>query len=505
MITPRLTRRFGRVPLLLIATVVGVVLVGGAIIRLSGGISDSQNDPTVILHVVERSDFEAFVTEPGDVVSSNNVDVRCQVESRGSSGTAIVSIVEEGTWVEPGDLLVEFDSSVLENELIAQKIVAAQDKSALIQANSNLANAERTLNEYIEGLYEQEADILESAVFVAEEELRKKDLELESTRRMAGRGLIKPLQVTASEFAVEKSKKDVAAARRALRVFREFTREKKVGEFNAEIEKQKANVEAAEFTLELSRQKLSEIEEQIGFCKIKAPSEGQVVYANERHKGEPVVIEEGSYIRYNQIVARLPDIRRMQVDVKINESHVNRVKPGMSARIILDADPDNPLKGVVTEVAPYPFPMRWHGSPLEYGVDVAITDPPPTIRPGLRAKVSIFFEAQEAVLQVPLAAVIAHNDRHYCLVQEDKQWRVQKVDIGPNNNNDVVVKSGIDAGDRVSLTPFRFIDRSELPQPVPDTEESVASSSERGETDDKGGKSVPSQVSALAIPSAPGS
>lgn len=461
-VSRRWTGRYGRVTVILPVIAGSIILLFFAL----DGMKDTwapQAEQTLLLHSVERSKFEAFVTEPGDIVSSSNVEVRCQVESRGSAGVTIVSLCEEGTEVKKGDLLIQFDDSVLQNELIAQQIVVAKDKSALIQAESNLSNAERTLREYVEGLFQQEVEMLESAVFVTEEELRRKELELASNRRMAAKGILKPLQVSAGEFAVEKCRKDVAASKRALDVFKKFTRERKVGEFTAEIEKQKANVEAAQFTQKLSNQKLREISEQIAHCTIRAPAAGQVVYANERQRGEPVVIEEGSQIRYNQIVARLPDIKKMQVDVKINESHINRVTTGMRAEITLDADPEKQLSGTVNRVAPYPFPMRWHGAPLEYGVEVTIVNPPVTIRPGLRAKVKIFFEAEDAVLQIPLAAVIAHEDSHYCLVRDGENWNPTPITIGPNNNNQVVVIDGITEGDQVALTPFRFIQRADLP------------------------------------------
>ena len=461
-VSQRWSGRYGRVSIIIPAVLCGVILLLLTFNRKEGA-WPSQAEQTLLLHFVERSKFEAFVTEPGDIVSSSNVEVRCEVESRGSAGVTIVSLCEEGTEVETGDLLVQFDDSVLQNELIAQQIVVAKDKSALIQAESNLSNAERTLREYVEGLFQQEVETLESAVFVTEEDLRRKELERASHRRMASKGILNQLQVTAGEFALEKSRKDVAASKRALDVFKKFTRERKVGEFTAEIEKQKANVEAAKFTQKLSNQKLLEISEQIDHCTIRAPAAGQVVYANERQRGEPVVIEEGSQIRFNQMVARLPDIKQMQVDVKINESHINRVSPSMRAEITLDADPEKLLFGEVKHVAPYPFPMRWHGAPLEYGVEVAIKDPPPTIRPGLRAKVKIFFEAKDSVLQIPLAAVIAHEKSHYCLVRDGDDWEPTPIIIGPNNNNQVVVIEGITEGDQVALTPFRFIQRADLP------------------------------------------
>ena len=225
----RWSGRYGRVSVIIPVALSGVILLLLTLNRKEG-IWTQQAEQTLLLHSVERSKFEAFVTEPGDIVSSSNVEVRCEVESRGSAGVTIVSLCDEGTEVEKGDLLVQFDDSVLQNELIAQQIVVAKDKSALIQAESNLANAERTLREYVEGLFQQEVETLESAVFVTQENLRRKELELASNRRMAAKGILNQLQVSAGEFALEKSRKDVAASKRALDVFKKFTRERKVGQ-----------------------------------------------------------------------------------------------------------------------------------------------------------------------------------------------------------------------------------------------------------------------------------
>ena len=212
--------------------------------------------------------------------------------------------------------------------------------------------------------------------------------------------------------------------------------------------------------MDLSTSRLADIQEQIIKCKVLAPSEGQVVYANDERRG--VVIEEGAIIRDNQVVVRLPDIKNMEVAVRINESHVNRIETGQIAKIELDADPDNPLDGEVRQVAAYPFPLRWHGAPLEYDTKVTVINPPSSLRPGLRAKVKIYFESQLGVLQVPLASVMEHDESHYCLVRTDTGWDTRRVTIGTNNNTHVVIKNGVSEGDVVTLTPFRFIQRSEL-------------------------------------------
>lgn len=458
------SHRRGRVRMPIIVVACLTIMAVGIYVWTTRSGDQQGTDETVLVQRVERGDFEAFVTEPGDVASSSNVEVRCRVKSRGAAGTAIVKICEEGVNVAKGDFLIQFDDSVLQQELLAQKIVVTNDKALLVQANNDLANAKRTLREFDKGTYQLEIEKLDSEVFVAQEERQRAEVSLAHGEKLFARGFITRLQLKAEQFAFEKAKKDLAAAESKRKVYIEFTREKMIGEYEAEIKKQEAAVEAAEFTLELSQKKLTEIEEQIGFCLVTAPSAGQVVYAADRDRGDAAqVIEEGTVVRENKVVIRLPDLKKMQVEVKINEAYVNRIKPEQPATIELDADPDAVLVGKVKEVAAYPFPVRWHGAPIEYGAVITLIDPPATIRPGLRAKVKIMFESEPSVLQVPLAAVIEHGQQHFCLVRDADHWRPQLVEIGKNNDSRIIVRHGLDEGEQVSLTPFRHIKRSELP------------------------------------------
>ncbi|MBL98070.1 MAG: hypothetical protein CMM06_05905 [Rhodopirellula sp.] len=453
-----------------IRVIVFVVVIGGCIGAYS--LYNTQDDSTseapvddAIVHVVERSDFEAFVTETGDVASASNREVRCEVQALGAAGTTILKIVDEGTYVEEGDFIVEFDSSALENDETAQKIVVANNQANVINAESQLENAERTLKEFEKGLFQQELTLIEGEVFVAQESVERSLAKLDHSQRLAASGFLSNVQLNADRFQWEKAKRDLKAAELKLTVYREFTREKLLGEYLAAIKQNKAQVEAAQSTLDLATSRLVEIQEQIKKCRILAPAQGQVVYADDERRN--IIIEEGAIIRDNQVVVRLPDIQNMEVAVRINESHINRVVAGQLAKIELDADPDNPLDGEVNEVAAYPFPLRWHGAPLEYDTKVTIVDPPPSLRPGLRAKVRIYFEKEPAVIQVPLAAIIQHQERHFCLVRDGESWEPRPVSVGPNNNTHVIVATGLAEGEVVTLTPFRFIKRSELEEILP--------------------------------------
>ncbi|MEK6236866.1 MAG: hypothetical protein N2C14_19330, partial [Planctomycetales bacterium] len=78
-------------------------------------------------------------------------------------------------------------------------------------------------------------------------------------------------------------------------------------------------------------------------------------------------------------------------------------------------------------------------------------------------------------LQVPLAAIIEQGKNHYCLVREQEGWTPRPVTIGSNNNDQVIVLTGLSQGDRVSMTPFQHIERGDLPDQETSSEDEVAS------------------------------
>ena len=118
---------------------------------------------------VVQGDFVSSVNETGDIESSSNVEIRCEVKSRGKAGTAVLTIIPEGTMVKEGDFICQLDDSVLKDELTTQKISVAEDRAMVIQASSDLDTARRSLKEYENGLYEQERNTLRALIATAQE------------------------------------------------------------------------------------------------------------------------------------------------------------------------------------------------------------------------------------------------------------------------------------------------------------------------------------------------
>ena len=130
-------------------------------------------------------------------------------------------MVSEGTAVEVDDWLITLDSSSLEEERGRQRIVVNTSEAIVIQAEAELETAEIAKTEYLEGTFVQEEKTIENEVYVAEDALKRAQLELQSAQRLLAKGLLTNLQLEAQRFAVAKDLDEQDDAKTRQMVLRE--------------------------------------------------------------------------------------------------------------------------------------------------------------------------------------------------------------------------------------------------------------------------------------------
>jgi len=430
------------------------------------GFSFSAQEAAPIMHLVERGEFVHEITESGNVESGNNVEIRCEVEAKGAAGTTILEIVPEGTAVEKGQVVVKLDSSALEKELVNEQIVCNNSKATVIQAQNVLETAQISKREYLEGKYKLEKQSIENEIIVAEENHRRAVDYVKYSERLAAKGYVTALQLEADRFAVEKALNELESAKTKLLVLEEFTKEKQLRQFEADILIAEANLKAKQASHNLDLQQLALLKEQVEKCVIRSPQDGQAVYANvTRRHGTDTVIDEGERVRENQVIIRLPDPSQMQVDVKISEAKITLVEVGMPATIRLDAFPDMELAGKVEMVNELPEPTGWFSTGAkEYKTIIRVEDPPPGLRPGLTAQVKIHVERRADVLQVPVQAVFEHGGKYYCVIQEAGGFQSREVQIGSSNDEFVIIRQGLEEGQEIVLHAAAYRQKVDLPE-----------------------------------------
>ncbi len=430
---------------------------GGAAVR---------NDDQPVLHKVVKEPFDHVVLEQGEIESSSNVEVKCAVKGKGTTGTPILWVIDSGAYVKKGDELVKLDSSALEAEVKSQRIILSSADALVISSDAAVKQAIIARQEYLEGTYLTERKAILSEVAVAQQDMRKAELSLASAERLAAKGTLKSLQIEAEQFAVQNARNKLEAAEGRLRVLDELTKEKMLVQFDSDIETKKAKLESDKEAAEEEKRKLQELEEQFAACVIRSPKDGQVVYANKfsARGGSEFVVEAGAMVREQQTIIVLPDPSKMQVKAKINESNITLIRSGMPAKINLTAV-EGDLLGQVVKVNMYAEPGSWFSSAVkEYAVYIQIENPPEQIRTGMNAEVRIFVEQLESAIQIPVLGIYEVKGHHFVLVKKGDGWETREIKIGATNETHVTVKEGLSEGDEVVLSPRKHLDLMQIPE-----------------------------------------
>jgi len=460
--------------LITLAVVAGVGVLGFWFVRpmLFGG----EEEAAYLLDRVKASVFTHDVIERGEMESSSNVEVRCEVASRTSTGASIIEIVPEGTLVNEGDFLVRLDDSALKDELTQQQNVVNASEAKVIESKAGLATAQISKEEYEFGTFKQDEELLRSEAFVAEEDLRRSQEYAMHSEKLAAKGYVTQVQLEADRFAVKKAEADLALANTKLMVLRDYTKRRTLEQMNADIAIADAKLKADEKTLGIDLNKLELVKGLIAKCEIRAPSDGQVVYANESggRNGQDVIIQEGTVVRERQVIVRLPDPTKMQVKARINESRIDFVRAGLPVTIHVDALPGTELQGIVRRVSDYPLSGGFFGSSVkEYATYIEVQDPPKGLRPGMTAEVSIRVDQADNALQLPVQAVFERGGRRYCLVNGSTGLTPQEIKIGANNDKFVVIQSGLALDQEVLSNPRKYLNQVDLPPAVDDDDKKM--------------------------------
>ncbi len=226
----------------------------------------------------------------------------------------------------------------------------------------------------------------------------------------------------------------------------------------AKLEAIRSDKLTQEATFQLEDERLKKLQRMVANCTMTAPRDGIVVYANQANNWGRVEfqIDEGVTVREGQPIFQLPDPKNMQVKVRINESKVAMIRPGQSASIRIDAFPDRPLKGIVTDLTAIPAPSNRASPDIKvYFATVKLdTGGFDALRPGLSAEVTFDITSRQHVTRISLQAIRwAGNEAFAAVASSRTSWQWRRVDLGLTDQSYAEVTSGLKPGERVVARP----------------------------------------------------
>ncbi len=253
---------------------------------------------------------------------------------------------------------------------------------------------------------------------------------------------------------------------------------------DANIRSAQQNAEASEFSIKGAAASLKELKTNLSRTTIKAPTSG-IVSSLSIEKGERVV---GTIQMTGTEMMRISNLNIMEVQVDISENDILKVKLGNEADIEIDAYPGKKFKGAVTHVANSAnniasttgvmnkdqvtnFIVKIRVDPASYP-DIVKSNQKYPLRPGMSATVDIYTKEDKGIT-VPIQAVTVRTKEsknteenlrksepkssdfdEVVFVMSGDTASMVKVVSGIQDDENIIIKSGVKVGDKVITGPY---------------------------------------------------
>ena len=471
--------------------IVFLVLVGatgaGYAWAKSAGYVGADESAEVRGETVRRGPLSITVTESGNLESASSRTLANELEGR----TTILYLIEEGTQVQPGDLLCELDTSNLIDDRVEQEIRVQNAEAQYVKAKQNfeiqkstnesdIALAERAhefaqedLTKYDDGDWPQQKQQAEESILIADEELTRANQDLEWSEKLAEKGFLEQSQLDADRLSATRADIQLKQARRDLELLIEYEYPRRKKELEADViekgrELDRARLEAearivdfeadmrtSKATLDLEKAELEQMLGQLDKAKIIAPVAGMVVYHKERSRwGSSEPIREGTEVRERQELIQIPSSDRMVAEVSLHESVLEKVVVGLPCRIRIDAIPGQSFSGIVKFKSVLPDQNSFWANPdlRVYRTDIEVTDRHPAMRPGMSCSVEILVEDLADATYAPVQSVFLDAGAPVCFVSTGSGYERRQVQVGNNDGKVVVIESGLEEGEVVAMS-----------------------------------------------------
>jgi RND family efflux transporter MFP subunit len=229
----------------------------------------------------------------------------------------------------------------------------------------------------------------------------------------------------------------------------------------AEVDTARAAVESLEARISAAREQVRVAERQVALERtnldstiIRAPFAG-VVISKDAQPGEMVspVSAGGGFTRTG--IGTIVDMASLEIEVDVNESYINRVKPDQAVTAVLDAYPDWQIPArVITTI---PSADRQKATVL---VRIAFMQLDPRILPDMGVKVTFLRDSEDTaapaarpVTLVPKSAIKTDGKQSYAFVVVNNRADRRAITTGGTDGDRVEVIAGLNPGERVVVSP----------------------------------------------------
>ena len=376
----------------------------------------SENEPSQITTTVLKGPFEILVFASGQLEAQNSENITVPESLRDRDiriyEIKITDLVEEGSVVDSGDYVATLDQKAVEEVL-----TKAQEE--LEQAFNNFEDAKMDSNLTLSNFRDQ--------IINAEEQVEEMQIILEESKFES------PAIIRKAEMNKDKA-------------LRKLEQEEK----GYELKERQAISKVERNKIELRRResRVSKLEKVYNSLVITAPKAGMVIYGKDRMREK---IKVGSTVSpFMPMIATLPDLSSMLSITYVNEIDISKVAKGQKVSLGIDAIPEKRLKGEIVSVANIGQPMPKSDAKV-FEVKIRVFGNVDDLKPSMTTSNIIQTATFQDTIFISSEAVFENDSLQYVYLENSKVVK-QIVDLGDQNDNYILIRKGLNAGDKILLT-----------------------------------------------------
>jgi RND family efflux transporter MFP subunit len=218
--------------------------------------------------------------------------------------------------------------------------------------------------------------------------------------------------------------------------------------YQAQLEAQTANVQAAEKTILAAKSNLAAAEANLArlnqlksYQQVRAPFAGIITVRNIE---TGTLIGEGSTLLY-----RVAQPGQLRVYVNVPQPDADAIRPGMPATLSLQGSADPPWKATVTRTA-----KAFDPTSRTMLTEVQVTNPASKLLPGMFVMVGLRISRNSTTLLIPGDTLVVRSEGpQVAVVDKSGCVHYHKVALGRDLGPKLQVLSGVEEGDRIVVNP----------------------------------------------------
>ncbi len=371
----------------------------------------TESSPTVI---VERRDFVRPLRLSGTVQAVHSRAIIAPAIAGQTSGELVITkLVPAGTRVRQGDLLAEFDrQNEIKNYLDNRaKYMDLLNQIAKQQATESAARARD-----------------ETAIQTASDDMKRAQLDMQKLELL-------------SAIDQEKTRQQLQQAQAASKELRET--------FKLRRQAAAADLRSLEIQRDQARDDMLRSQHNEERMAIHSPIDGIAVIHSMWKGGRVAQAEEGDQVRAGFGFMDVIDQSAMQVLAKADQTDLLRLHEGQPAQVRLDAYPESVFSATLEGLNPVGTPGQFSQTVRTFAAAFSVKGSDARLMPDLSAAVDVQVERLSNVVVVPKNCVFEDGSGAYVRVKRAMNFERQPVKLGPANDLEVVVESGLAPGEIV--------------------------------------------------------